>query len=567
MPRSWPAISGAVTVSSGHFHTKTPIHRFFLYERPPGQTLARVIAAHGGFGVPVNRARRIMGHVARTLTALNESGIIRGGLPPATILIIQENGNEIASLVDHASADAPPHLGYFAPERSGLSQSAVGFATDVFPFAAILYEILCGTQAYPHNAPADLAQFMMRGPVPTLARTSATLPVELRDRPDLVAALDAHLARALSGDPAARHPTVHHLWLDVDPILRDAVRPTASGEFPTDEPVRLGEPSHAVVPLARPSSAQKPPSLASFPSDPYLDARVTWEVVGPPIAAEQLHASLLVEDGRAVLAAGTRGLYRLVRGAWSRVPVPSGVDAHAVRGLSRLASGELLLFGAADFCVVLTARGTAQRIALPDHDITIDAALADDRGVFLVGGRVSKPVGAAIMLPRGAPASVLTIESTTRLKGITRLSNGTLLAVGMEGAIVELDEAGSRDVPWARTGHLYAVTTNMFGSAHAVGSGGHAVRIEPSPTGGPPIATLERVQTTRDLYGVSADARSGGVWAVGADARLVQRHDDGWVRVPLDPSVTGRVLNVHLRSPRVVVIAEDGSTFAYDAPA
>jgi hypothetical protein len=302
-------------------------------------------------------------------------------------------------------------------------------------------------------------------------------------------------------------------------------------------------------------------------SDPMLDVRVHWEILGPPIGVEKLHASLLVEDGRAILAAGARGLYRLVRGAWSRVPMPSGVDARAIRGLSRLASGELLLFGEPDFCVALTARGTAQRIALPDRDVAVEAAFADDQGVVLVGAHVSRAAGAAVMLPRGAPAVVVTVESTPRLTGVTRLSNGTILAVGLNGAIVELTEQTSRDVPWARSGHLYAVTRSIFGAAHAVGSGGHAVRIEASPTGGPPIATLERVQTTRDLYAVSADAHSGALWAVGADARLLERRDNNWVRIPLDTSVTARVLNVHLRSPQVIVVVEDGSAFAYNLPA
>ncbi len=548
-----------------------------MYERAPGQTLERVIAAHGGFGVPVTRARRIMGQVARELAALNETGIIRGGIHPSTIHITQENGNDIATLVEHSVTDPLPHLGYFAPERSGLSQAQVGWSTDVFPFAAILYEILCGTMAFAQATPVEIARQMTLGPPPSLARTAATLPVELRDRPDLVAALDAHFARALRGDPAARHATVQQLWLEVDPILRDAVRPTASGELPPDEPlpfsseaVRLGT-NVAGVPPPPPrafnsAGSDKPSSLntMSLPSDPMLGERVNWEILGPPIGVEKLHASLLVEDGRALLAAGGRGLYRLVRGAWSRVPLPSGIDARAIRGLSRLASGELLLFGEPDFCVALTSRGTTQRIALPDRDIAIAAAYADERGVVLVGANVSRAAGAAIVLPRGAPAEVITIESTSRLTGVTRLSNGTILAVGVDGAIVELNEQTSRDVPWARSGHLFAITTGIFGAAFAVGSGGHAVRIESSPTGGPPIATLERVQTTRDLYGVSADAHSGAVWAVGADARLLQRRDDSWVRVPLDAGVTGRVLNVHLRSPRVIVLLEDGSAFAHD---
>lgn len=545
-----------------------------MNERAPGQTLERVIAAHGGFGVPVARARRLMGHVARALVVLNESGIIRGGLPPATILIVHDEGNEIASLVDPDPAASPPHLGYFAPERSGLTQAQLNWSADVFPFAALLYEVLCGTRAFPHSVPVELARQIMLGPPPSLARTAATLPAELRDRPELVAALDAHLARALCGDPSGRHATVQQLWVEVDPILRDVVRPAAGGELGhlRAEQVRLGT-GPVVIPPARASSQGTPQPFAAIStdkplaSDPMLDVRVPWEVIGPPIGVERLHASILVEDGRAILAAGARGLYRLVRGAWSRVPMPSGVDARAIRGLSRLTSGELLLFGEPDFCCALTSRGTAQRITLPDRDIAIEAAHADEHGVVLVGTRVSQPIGAAILLPRGAPPAVVSVERTSRLTDVTRLSNGTILAVGMDGAIVELNEQGFRDVPWARSGHLYAVTMGLFGAAHAVGSGGHAVRIEPSPTGGPALATLERVQTTRDLYGVAADFRTGAVWAVGADARLLQRRDEGWVRVPLEASVTGRVLSVHLRSPRVVVIVEDGSTFAYDVAA
>lgn len=548
-----------------------------MNDRVPGQTLERVIAAHGGFGLPVARARRIMGHVAQAMTALNETGVIRGVLPPSSILIVQEGGYEIASLADDSAAPTP-HLGYFAPERSRLSQASLAWSSDVFPLAAVVFEVLCGTQAFPQPTPAEVARHMMLGPVPSLARTAATLPVELRDRQDLVALLDAHLSRALSGDPGARHPTVQQFWLDIDPILKEVVRPTAGGERPVDPPgplparaSRPGTDPDVIAPPPQSYAApipDKPPSITSMAisADMPFEMPIFWDVLGPPIGIEKLHASLLVEDGRAILAAGARGIYRLVRGTWSRVPLPAGVDVRAVRGLSRLTSGDLVLFGEPDFCVVLTARGTAQRLALPDRDIAVTAVCADERGLALVGHRISRPGGAAMLLHRGAPPSVVDVENTPCLNAVTRLSNGTLVAVGMEGVIVELTEQGCREVPWARSGHLYDVTTGLFGAAHAVGSGGHALRIEPSPTGGPALVTLERVQTTRDLYGVAADSRSGALWTVGADARLLQRRDESWVRVPLDASVTARLLRVHLRSPRVIVVVEDGSTFAYEGP-
>ncbi len=504
-----------------------------MNERAPGQTLARVIAAHGGFGVPVARARRIMGHVARALVALNEAGIVYGALCPSNIFIEQDNATDLASLGEHGTAGQTSEHFYFAPERSGLSQAPPAPAADVFSFAAILYEILSGTHAFARG-----------GSAPSLARTAATLPAELRDRPDIVAALDVQLARALTTDPAARHPSVDQLWLAVDPLLRDAVRPTAGGErFPS------------------PLSQDKPASVTSIPvSDPAPAVSLAWQILGPPMIDERLHASILVEEGRAILAAGTRGLYRLVRGVWSRVPLPAGVDARSIRGLARLSSGDLLLFGEPDFCVAITSRGTAQRISLPDRDVALCAAYADDRGVVFVGQRLSRPAGAVVILPRGAAPTVHTIEGTSKLTDVTRLTNGTLVAVGLHGAIVEFDERSSREVSWARSGHLHAVTAGMFGAAHAVGSGGHAVRIEPSAHG-PLVVTLERVQTTRDLCCVAADFRSGAVWAAGSDARLMQRVADTWARVPLDPLVTGRLLRVHLQSPRVIVVVEDGATY------
>src|SRR5262249_59892998 len=100
------------------------------------------------------------------------------------------------------------------------------------------------------------------------------------------------------------------------------------------------------------------------------------------------------------------------------------------------------------------------------------------------------------------------------------------------------------------------------GGAFAVGSGGHALRVSrPAALPGlsaPPSATLEQVQTTRDLTGAVLD-EDGAVWAVGGQARLLQRRQSVWTRIPLDPSAEGRLVAVRPRRDRITVLVETGA--------
>ncbi|MDI1484592.1 serine/threonine-protein kinase [Polyangium sp. y55x31] len=532
----------------------------------PGQNLARVIAAHGGFGLPAARARRVMGHVARGLFALHEAGAVFRDLKPSHVLIAQDRGQETARITDgfvtHLGPQDPldpPNLLYGAPESFGQVQGPLGPEADVYSFAAVLYELLCGTAAFAPKPGEPKPKALLRlvtGDRPQLGRVRATLPAELRDRPDLVAALDREIGRATSTNPQQRHGSIRELWLALEPLLREAVRPTASGGSAPDEPVSFDSVFPRSTEGARLAAAMPVPPPSAAPVAAPMPA---WEMLGPAIAGERLRAAMVVEDGRAIVALGTRGLYRLAHGAWSLAPLPAGIDVRAVRGLSRLPSGELLLFGDAGLCAALSSRGGLRRIALPEREITLLAAHADDRGIVLVGERASRPGGVAIFVPNEGAPTTLATPDTARLAGVTRTSSGHVIAVGTQGTLVEISERGARDVPWGRTGHLYAISAGPGGVAYAVGSGGHALRVEPAHGGA--VATLESVQTTRDLVGVAVDPSTGGAWAVGADARLLERQEGGWIRVPLDPSVTSALLLVWPRGPRITVVAEDGSAY------
>ena len=77
-----------------------------------------------------------------------------------------------------------------------------------------------------------------------------------------------------------------------------------------------------------------------------------------------------------------------------------------------------------------------------------------------------------------------------------------------------------------------------------------------------PPATLEAVQTTRDLCGVIVDP-SGTAWAVGAQGRVLVRRAGTWSRVAADVGSAGLIaLTARSEGGRVrevVALAEDGT--------
>lgn len=145
---------------------------------------------------------------------------------------------------------------------------------------------------------------------------------------------------------------------------------------------------------------------------------------------------------------------------------------------------------------------------------------------------------------------------------MARLTGGALILCGTQGALLEVSGGEARPIPWGRTGHLYAVAAALDGGAFTVGSGGHALRISPPAAlpglSAPPSATLEAVQTTRDLTSVVLDDE-GTAWAVGGQARLLQRRQSVWMRIPLDPAAEGRLVAVRPRRDGITVLVENGT--------
>lgn len=561
----------------GHHLTPTshgPIELpFIVLEHVDGQTLAEVIKAHGGFGLAIARVRRMMKQVARALHTVHEQRIVHRDLKPSNILLAQQNGQEVAKVTDFGLVKLPDltvnktisvagaSLGYAPPEQYEMGNNRVTAQTDVFAFTSVLYESLCGTEAFPQYPGETLLRVvarMLTGERPALARVAATVPRELRDRPDLTAALDREIARALSPDPGVRHATIRELWEHIEPLLVEAgqrgVAVFQGPPAPTPAPAFgvLDEPS-GEGPLAPVAVAAPMPE---------------WRIASRPMTGERLRAGVIAADRHSIIAVGAHGLYYYARGVWSAMQLPSNVDARFIRGAIRSPYGELVLFGDNGFAMAVTRAGLAEAFSIQDHDLTLLGAYADDRGLIFVGERVSRPVGALVEVPRGGVAKSRSIEGCPRLHAAARLTRpadpsatGTLLVAGTQGGLLLIDEAGERPISWGRTGHLYAIATTPDGGAFAIGSGGHALRISP-PTALPglsslPTATLEAVQTTRDLSAIALDD-DGSAWAVGGQARLLHRRSSVWMRIPLDPSIQGQLVAVRARRDGITVLSEDG---------
>ncbi len=527
---------------------------FIALEFVDGPTLGGVLDETPGRGMPLERAARLMKQVARALHTVHEHRIVHRDLKPSNILLASQQGREVAKVTDFGLVKAPglsakatatiagATLGFAPPEQYEMGNSRVTARTDIFSFAAILFEVLSGKPAFPHQSgesPLRTVARMLSGDRPQLVRHLPTLSPELRANAAAIAALDVELARALAADPEHRHARVLELWNSIEPLLRGAAS-------------RSGEHLQDVARVQTPAVARQ--------SLPTQDGGVAWSLEVPPMAHERLKSGVFSAREGAVYAVGMNGAYRAKNGAWAQLPLPPGIDVRRVRGIALRPDGELVIYGEAGLCAAIGAGGV-RPLPGTEGDFNWLGAFTEDGDVLLAGERRSRAAG--VVAEIGSQSSHLhRIDGSARLHAVTRLASGMLLACGSHGDLVHIRAGGYVDVPWGKTGHLFALARTENGGAVAVGSGGHALHIVPrtSLTSEPSndlAGTLEAVQTTRDLVAVTL-GDDGIAWAVGQNARLLERRGGTWVRVPVT-NLESNLIAVSSVNKTVSVLAEDGS--------
>ena len=173
-----------------------------------GEDLAAVLEREGQLAP--ERAVGLCAQVGEALDAAHARGLVHRDVKPANVLVTVEGGREHAYLTDFglardvdADRGAPTHLSgsvdYTAPEQ--VAHEPLDGRADVYSLGCVLYECLAGEP--PFRRPRPMA---------TLFAHASEPPPSLHDRrPELPAAIDAVIVRALAKEPGDRYDTAKAL--------------------------------------------------------------------------------------------------------------------------------------------------------------------------------------------------------------------------------------------------------------------------------------------------------------------------------------------------------------------
>ena len=589
---------------------------FTVLEYVDGPTLEKVLADQKGRGLPAERVRRLLRMMSQALDVVHGQKVVHRDLKPSNILLATEAGTEIAKVTDfglvklvevnlqRTTALAGASLGYAPPEQYEQGNQRVGPRTDVFSLAAVAYEMLSGKPAFPFNDgenPLLIVTRILNGPRPSLMRSRNTLAPELEVSVPLVEALDRELTRALSADPNGRHDSIMDFWKAVEPILRAASEgkpaPVRGAVGAYDVTARVD--SESRMPAARSggsgvqirgitpngSDSVAPPThggtapvhMRPTPAPPSPDrvseaqasspAAWAWSVITAPLAPSSIRGAVIRPGGDAAVAVSNGSMMRWERGSWMQSALPAHVPCASIRGLLWLPDGSVLFFGEGGLVGRVAQNGAANLWRLPDTEITFLGAYADSSGsTTLVGerpyrGTVQRTVpgttaGVVAQFSGDRVTVVSDAVNTSRLRAVTRLASGLLVACGDWGALVRIELGVVEHVGSVCGGHLACIAATPDGGALTVGVGGHALSLSPKLEG-----QLEAVQTTRDLLSL-ATTEDGHAWAGSAQARLLRRSNTttpGWVRMSGSIGVTSSMIAIWATGRLIRAIGDDGA--------
>jgi hypothetical protein len=183
------------------------------------------------------RTLRILSPVADALDAAHAQGLIHRDIKPQNILV---SGRDHAYLADFGLTKAPGEksltktgqfvgtLDYISPEQ--IRGKPASKQSDIYALAAVLYECLSGVVPYPKDSEAAVLY----------AHMSDDPPLVTEARPELPAALDDVIKRAMSKNPEERHDSASALMRDAEEAFSRKTRAAMSPPGPIETPEELG---------------------------------------------------------------------------------------------------------------------------------------------------------------------------------------------------------------------------------------------------------------------------------------------------------------------------------------
>lgn len=285
-----------------------------------GTDAAQLLQQRYPAGMPIEVVTAVVAAVASALDYAHDKGLLHRDVKPANIIVTDVDGAAprvyladfgIARPLDDTSGLTATNMtvgtvAYSAPEQ--LMAEPMDGRADQYALAATAYQLLTGSQLFPHSNAAVVISHHLNAPVPALADT----------RPEL-ASLDPVLGAALSKDPDDRFACS----ADFARALTEAGAPQA---------LRVAAAPTTPAPVTRkPRAATYPPSAGGAPAAlgrPARPVRRRWLIGGSVTAA-------------LLLVAGAVGLWKPWERPGSAVSVVASSQAPSTSAAMPPASAEV----------------------------------------------------------------------------------------------------------------------------------------------------------------------------------------------------------------------------------
>jgi serine/threonine-protein kinase len=335
-----------------------------------GETLKDMILARQLEGA---RALRLLTPIADALDSAHQVGLIHRDIKPHNILVgardhpfladfgLTKSGADERSLT--RTGQFVGTLDYISPEQIRGEEATA--RSDIYSLAAVLYECLCGVVPYPR--PSDVAVLF--------AHMTDPPPRVTEQRPDLPAALDDVIAKAMDKDPAKRHTTAMEMMEEAIEAFgtraRAAMRPPRPVSVPEEAGFRRPEQevSTAQTPIQTPPPAPSRTAPAAAPATIVSKKPRAARPARPPALVWAALAAAVVVAAAAGLLAGRSG---------------GGGGAKAAALTGSASSEALALRFPAGWA------STQRPPAIPGLDLGDGLALSDGRGGGLTAGTMDR---------------------------------------------------------------------------------------------------------------------------------------------------------------------------------
>jgi hypothetical protein len=210
---------------------------YIAMELLEGETLGARLSRSGPMS-PADTAR-IAAQIARGIGRAHQAQVVHCDLKPDNIFLAQIDGEEIVKVLDFGVAKAPlldpltasgavlGTLQYMSPEQLE-GRRGIGVHSDLYSFAVIVFECLCGRPAFGAESIAELVRRICGASLPVPSEVASVPP-----------GFDAWFLRAAHRTPSSRFANAREMSdalaiaLGISPAQSVATAPTASASRPS----------------------------------------------------------------------------------------------------------------------------------------------------------------------------------------------------------------------------------------------------------------------------------------------------------------------------------------------